>query len=212
MATSRARWSWATSESEADEFRAEARGLVGEQLAEVRYVTLDYRSDDFRGTTVGPRVISSADEWVQPSWRHPACDTVDHAVELQTASGRHFTASWESPGRIEGLGLRELPAIGAAVLPEGQAAIWVVSTEPGWRNLIGQTITSAELRYEPWEKSGALWCRRIDLRVDDAPVVLILAEGRYGADDMAPSADNVAVLFREVGNLPWTADEVRGPQ
>ena len=195
MVIRRVRWSWSKDEIEAGEFRAEARELVGEELAAVHYITLDYRREEFRGDVVGPRPITSPTEWTDPCWRHPACHTVDHAVELRTASERVFTASWESPGRIEGLGLRELPAIGSAVDEDRDVAIWDVSATPGWRSLIGGRVSSVDLHYERWDGSGALWCRRIDLRIDGRPVVLLLAEGKPWTEDLAPSADNVAVLF-----------------
>ena len=72
----------------------QVRELVGETLAGIRYVNLDYLGEQFRGEARGPRLIESAEEWAEPTWRHPACDTVDWAVELHAKSSRTFTVSW----------------------------------------------------------------------------------------------------------------------
>ena len=60
---------------EAAEFQAEAGRLVGEVLSEVRYITLDYGSDQYRGDVVGPRNVTSPDEWARPQWSHNAYAT-----------------------------------------------------------------------------------------------------------------------------------------
>src|SRR5437763_8323129 len=104
-------WSWAASSEEADDFQSEAAELIGETVAAVRYVNLDYLAEQFRGQARGPRLIESSAEWAEATWRHPSCDTVDWAVELLTQSGRYFTVSWDSPGMQEGIGLRKLSAI-----------------------------------------------------------------------------------------------------
>ena len=178
------------------EFEREAAGLVGEVIATVHYVTLDYFAERFRGTAQGPRYIESAAEWDEPTWRHPSCDTVDFAVELATGSGRHFTVSWESPGMKEGIGLRELPAIGTAVDERADAAIWDVTARSGWRDVVGQEVTDVVLHYEEWGEGAARWCSWITMQAERTRVELILGEGRYNVDTGPdPSADNVAVLF-----------------
>lgn len=204
MSSERPHWSWASDDDDATRFRAESQGILGEVLAEVRYIDIDYRSENFRGDAIGLRMIVNPDEWVAPTWVHEACDTVDFAVELVTESGRRFTASWESPGWVEGLGLRELPAIGTAVSETAQAAIWDVSERSRWSELIGHRVDVAELCYEPWDTSGALWCRRIDLRFEGHDVSLLLAEGPFDVDCLAPSADNVAVVFGSDVDPPWS--------
>ena len=156
-------WSWAQSPREAEEFQSEAATLVGETLVTVLYIDLDYRADEFRGDAKGPRPIRSADEWEKPTWRHPSCDTVDMAVELHTESGRKFTVAWESPGRIEGLGLRGMPAMGTAVSEGADLAVWDVSERSAWVNLIGQDVRTVTLHYEPWGEGAALWCRWITI-------------------------------------------------
>ena len=127
MSMVRAGWSWAESTEEAERYRAEASGLVGQAIERVRYWNLDYFADRFRHGAVGTRPIESEEEWEVATWRHPACDTVDFAVELETQTGGSFAVSWESPGRVEGLGLRELPALDNAFSEDAAVALWDVT-------------------------------------------------------------------------------------
>lgn len=186
------RWSWARDRDEADGFQAEASRLVGQVLSEVKYVDLDY-SEEHRGQVVGPRLVSAASEWAQSPWRHRVGDDVGHAVEFRTVSGSVFTASWESPGEAEGIGLRACSAIGAAVVVDGNVAVWDVSSTPRWRRLIGKQIDSVDLRYEAWD--DCLWCQRIDLGIGAHRVGLHLAEVGRQSGELAPSSDNIVVTF-----------------
>lgn len=197
-------WSWAESASEAEEFQAEANGLVGETIARVRYINLDYSPERFGGDDAGPRDIEDDSEWESPTWRHPACDSVDFGVEIEVVSGRRFTVSYESPGRREGIGLRQLSALGTAVSEDFNAAVWDVTGEPGWRAFVDQQVRTVTLHYEPWDETAALWCRWITLEAGPAKVEFLLAEG--GVDKPAepsPSADNVAVLFHPYKLPSW---------
>ncbi|MGH9186076.1 MAG: hypothetical protein ACRD0U_09725 [Acidimicrobiales bacterium] len=123
----------------------QAEALVGEVVANVRYLNIDFCAEQYRGQVIGPRAIDSDEEWTEPTWRHPACDTVDFAVELETASGRRFTASWDSPGMQEGLGLGEPPAVGCAVGEDQNVAIWDVTNRTPWRGLIGRPVERVTL-------------------------------------------------------------------
>ena len=58
MSTVRAGWSWAESPEEAEEYRAEARGLVGQSIERVRYWNLDYFADRFRHETMTAQLRS----------------------------------------------------------------------------------------------------------------------------------------------------------
>lgn len=203
MTSARPRWSWANNRDEADGFIAEADRLVGQSLVGVRYIDIDYRSDTYRGDAAGPRVIDSVEEWREPTWAHAACHSVDFAVELLTGTGARFTVSWESPGMREGLGLREFEAVGTAVGADADVAIWDVSHQPQWRELMEKLVESVDLCYEPWGHSEALWCRRTDLRVGGRGIALLLAEGVWQSDDLVPSADNVAIVFGEHVTPPW---------
>src|SRR5207248_2849529 len=156
--------------------------LVGETLAGIRYVNLDYLGEQFRGEARGPRLIESAEEWAEPTWRHPACDTVDWAVELHAKSSRTFTVSWDSPGMQEGIGLRKLVAIGTAVDERADAAIWDVTERNGWRDLVGHAVTDVVMHYREWGEGAARWCPWITVRFDTATVEFILGEGRPDHD------------------------------
>jgi len=194
----RIRWSWAESDDQMEAFRSEANGLVGQSLTSVAYYLVDYGADDHRQGAVGPRHISSATELADPYWRHPSCDTVDFAVQFTTAAGRVFTVSWEIPGRVEGIGLREVSAVGQALTESAVAAVWDVTNEATWSDLIGQVVEDVQLEYEPWtEDSKAQWCMQISLRVGEAQIFLRLAEGEFGTDRIVPSADNIAVIRRK---------------
>lgn len=130
-----------------------------------------------------------------PHWRHPAFHSVDFAVELRTAAGPIFTVSWESPGEIEGLGLREGPAVGMAISDDALAAVWDVSPTAPWQRVIGGRVNSVQLLYQPWDGRGPLWCRRIEMNVHDHTVIFLLAEGSSDSDSLVPSANNIAVRF-----------------
>jgi hypothetical protein len=197
MSLMRPSWSWAESPSEAEEFQAEASGLVGQTIARVRYVNIDYLAEQFRGGAIGPRTIESEVEWEHPTWSYPACDTVDFGVEIETVAGRHFTASWESPGPHEGLGLRPLTLLGAAVDERADCAVWDVTWRSGWRSFVHKVVERVTLHYGPWgDGSAALWCSWITLEVDSRPIEFLLADAsRADEAEVAPSADNVAVLF-----------------
>jgi hypothetical protein len=189
-------WSWAESQAVADAYQAEAGRLVGERITAVRYLNIDYLLDHFRHGEVGPRQIEADEEWDQPTWRHPACDTVDFAVELDTRSGRHFTISWERPGTREGLGLRELVAFGNAFREDTEVAVWDVTRQSGWPDLVGKVVSEVVMHYERWDDAGALWCPWITFKMDRKEVAFLLAEGQADKPDAPePSANNVAVLF-----------------
>jgi hypothetical protein len=64
-------------------------------------------------------------------------------------------------------------------------------------------VDSVELFYESWDVTGALWCRRIDLGVGEQSVTLLLAEGTWDDDTLAPSADNIAVVSGSEIEYAW---------
>ncbi len=202
-------WSSAETPEAAGAFRAEASRLAGEVIARVCYVDIDYRAEDFRNATTGPRAIERDVEWADPTWRHAACDSVDFGVEIETVTGRRFTVSWETPGWREGLGLRELPLLGNAVDRDARVAIWDVTTRSSWAELVGQQVTSVELHYEPWDESGAVWCSWISVRIGARNVEFVLGDGSSEGDEIAPAADNVAVIFGECRLPAWLVERQR---
>ncbi len=60
-------WSWAASRPEVAERVRHARRLVGQRLAVVRYVDIDYRHDQVAPDWEGPRHIVEAGEWRNPT-------------------------------------------------------------------------------------------------------------------------------------------------
>jgi hypothetical protein len=199
-------WSWAESQAAADEYQREASGLVGETIEAVRYLNLDYLTEGFRHGEVGPRRIVADPERDQPTWRHPACDSVDFAVEIDTRSGRHFTIAWETPGARLGLGLRELLALGNAFREDTEVAIWDVTRQGEWRDLVGKAVSAVTMHYERWDNDGALWCPWMTVVIDGKSVEFLLTEGQPDKPDSpAPCGNNVAVVFGPCALPGWLA-------
>ncbi len=187
-------WSWVETLAEVEETRARARQIVGLQLAAVRYCDLDYVQPDRPDGSRGARYVTGEDECRDPTWRFPFGDSVDHGVEFEMACGRRFTVSWDSPGWHEGIWIREVPVVGAAVAPEASVAIWDVSRAGRWDQLVGQRVSDVSLAYRPWAPNEGYWCSRITPTIQGSNVELLLGEG--GADnELHRSADNIAVLF-----------------
>ncbi len=191
-------WSWVASAVELGERREHARRLQGLGLAVVRYINLDYSRLD-RRIRDGPRAITDATEWAEPTWQRQSFDAVDYGVELQTDGGRVFSATWDLPGALqEGIGLRKVPLLGTALSEDANVAVWNGTQQSRWSAFIGATISDVELAYEPWTQPQGFWCTRITLHFSDARVDMVL--GDVGADaELRPSADNIAVLFFPAG-------------
>jgi hypothetical protein len=187
-------WSWVKTLAEVDDARAHARRLADLKLAVVRYYDLDYLQPDRPDGVLGARLIADEDEWRQPTWRFPFGDSVDYGVELETACGRCFTVSWDSPGCHEGIWIRESPLVGAALAPEANVAVWDVSHAGRWDQFAGQLVSDVRLAYKPWAKGDGYWCSRITLTIVGCEIQMVL--GDAGPDNrLRTSADNIAVLF-----------------
>ena len=170
--------------------------MVGRRVERVRYFDIDYRAEQYRHEEVGPRTIKSEAEWSDPSWACSACDSVDFAVELETTDGARFTVSWDAPGMMEGLGLRELSASGSAFLADADVAVWDVSDTPQWAAVRYADVTSIEMHYEWWDDSGeARWCSWISVELGSHVIEFVLGEGDRSNDGVLPSSDSVAVIF-----------------
>lgn len=193
----RVRWSWAASAEEAETWRTEARALVGRHIERIRYFEIDYGAELYRRDVVGPRAIESEEEWANAPWSQSVCDSVDHAVELETSDGAFFTVSWDPPGVLmEGLGLRELPAIGNAVRTDADVAVWDVSDTEPWKAVREVEVTAVEMHYDRWDDAGeALWCSWISVELGGDVIEFVLGEGDRAKACVLPSADNVAVIF-----------------
>jgi hypothetical protein len=195
MRFERPNWSWAPDQRAAAAYQAEAERLVGEIVTKVRYFNIDYFALKSGRETDCAREIQSAEEWVDPTWAYVSCDSVDFAVELMTQSDRFFTVSWESPGTREGIGLRELSALGNAVAEDHASAVWDVSDRSRWQQFVGGPVRNVKLKYEPWGHGKALWCTNITIAFDDGNVSFELAECSKSDPALVPSVDNIAVMF-----------------
>jgi hypothetical protein len=194
-------WSWVETLDEVQERRQHARRLIGLQLGAVRYCEIDYAMLDRPQGQEGPRHVVSGAEWQEPSFRFDFGDSVDYGVELETACGRVFTVSWDSPGSHEGIWLRELPLVGQAVLADANSAIWEVSRAGRWDRFIGCEVSDVWLHYRPWASDDGYWCTRVTLTIDGSDVQLLA--GQAAAGRLAPAADNIAVLFSAAGLPEW---------
>jgi hypothetical protein len=192
--------SWVGSLAEVEERRQHARRLTGLRLAAVRYCLLDYAMPD-RPLGQGPRLVVSAAEWERPSFRHDFGDTADHGVELVTENGQVFTVSWDSPGWHEGIWLRELPLIGKAVTADANTAIWDVSLAGRWDEFIGHEICDVRLHYRHWAPDEGYWCSRITVTVRGRDIEFLGGKAESGV--LAPSADDIAVLFPPIALPEW---------
>jgi hypothetical protein len=195
-------FSWVSTTAEKDERVSHGEQLVGQLLAAVRYVNLDYRRFELAESLNGPREITDEQEWQKPTWRFPGCDSVDHAVELTIGDGRRFTVTWDPPGWIEGIGLREQPAIGYAVSDTADVALWDVSDRSGWSSLVGSVLTGVEMHYHPWINPTGFWCSRVTLDLGPHRVELLLGEAHIDGQ-IAPSADNIVVFFDPIALPQW---------
>jgi hypothetical protein len=185
-----------------EERRQHAQRVVGLKLAAVRYCEIDYAMMDRPAGQEGPRQVVSAAEWQKPSFRYAFGDCTDHGVELETACGRVFTVSWDSPGWHEGIWLRELPLVGEAVLAEVNTAIWDVSRAGRWDRFIGHEISRVQLHYRPWAPGDGYWCTRITVTVCGSDIEFLGGQAEAG-QILAPSADDIAVLFPPARLPEW---------
>lgn len=191
-------WSWVASLAEVEERRQHARRLVGLRLATVRYCDGDFREDPLEG----PRQVVSAAEWAEPSFRYEFGDWTDYGLELETACGRLFTVSWDTPGWHEGIWLRELPLLGEAVLADASTAIWDVSRAGRWDRFIGNEISDVKLHYREWGPDDGYWCNRVTITIGGSDIQLL--GGQPSAEQtLAPAATSIAVLFPPARLPEW---------
>jgi hypothetical protein len=179
--------------------------MVGLRLAEVRYVDIDYHGIGQATRPRGPRHVMDEAEWRAPSWRYPGCDSVDYGVELTMTGGRTFTVTWDRPGWAEGIGVREQPLMGFAVIEGADVAVWDVSGRSRWASLVGLTPTEVVMHYRPDTQPIGFWCSRITINFDDRRVELMLGQGERDGT-VAPSFDNIAVIFDENALPAWERD------
>ena len=188
--------SWVPSMGEVEQRRQDARRLVGSKIECVRYVDIDYRQTERPDGALGPRAIVDSDEWAEPTWLYSSCHSLDYGVELELSTTDSVSVTWQPPGLHEGLVLHR-GAIGTVLRPDANVAVWDVSTRPEWAEVLTEAITGVDLHYKAWGPTvdDGFWYSRITLSMGVTPIDFILGEGRPDTDEVARSADNVAVLF-----------------
>ena len=199
-------WSFAPSAAERDARIRDAQPLVGLRLARVRYFDLDWI--DY---PTSARTIVEPQEWQQPPWRHPTCDTIDWGLELESTTGRVFSISWDRPVG-DSMGISEQPMLDGC-----GDAIWDVTERSRWRNHIGHVISGITLHYFPWSPTGVWeddrwpdgwWCPRITIDFGGPVVEVLLAKTLSDDHILFPVHDNMAVVF-ESDELPgWVKSAV----
>ncbi len=195
--------SWVSNETDRDERVRHAARLVGLSIAAVRYFDIDYGRSERGIEEAGPRSITDTAEWALPSWRFEGADSLDYGLELETAEGRVFSITWDPPGPIEGIGIREEPLLGNALRPDAEIAVWDVSEQGRWHDHLG-VVSAVTMHYEPWDDdSGAWWCDRITIHIGPSVVEILLAEVAPDTKAIAKSADSVVVLFNPAELPVW---------
>ena len=195
-------WSWAASAPEVAERREHVEGLVGKRITLVRYVTLDYRREEFRPELIdsGVRFIEDARELERPTWTCPGFDAVDFGVELETIDAEIWSLTWDPPGEHEGIGLRKGPLFGS--FADGLTAVWEATRSSLWSPIVGSPIAAVELHYTPWDPpSPGFWCPRISLITHDARLEVVMGGNDHGR--LVASANNIAILAPETPLPPW---------
>lgn len=196
-------WGFAESSAEVEHHQHEAARLVGQQVVEARYYTLDYKRDQLRRGLTGLHWVTAQAEWDEPTWLTPRCDSLDYGVELRSQTGRLYSITWDPPGWREGLGIRETPFAESVLRPTADAAAWEVTSQSTWATVLRSPVTSVDLNFIPWgETSDQYWCTRVTIRLGDNTVVMMLGEGTADGR-IEPSADNIAVLFDESHLPAW---------
>ncbi|GAA3287360.1 hypothetical protein GCM10020218_050750 [Dactylosporangium vinaceum] len=89
----------------------------------------------------------------------------------------------------------EQPLLGCAVLPDSDIAIWDVTRRSGWAGFAGETVMDVQLDYKP--QDGGFWCPRATVGFARGTVELLMGEARAPGWTLQPSADNIAVVYRQ---------------
>ena len=197
-------WSWAATVLDVAERRGHVEGLVGNRIAIVRYVTIDYLREELHPELIdsGVRLIEDNREWELPTWRCDGFDAVDFGVELETMDGEIWSLTWDPPGDHEGIGIRKGPLIGSVVVPDRLTAVWDATLTPLWSPMLRAPIAAVELHYVPWDPpSPGFWCHRISFVTQDARLEVVMGDNEYGR--LVASANNVAILAPDTPLPHW---------
>lgn len=196
-------WGFAESTGEVSRRRNEAAAIIGEQITNVVYFSLDYQRHELRPGARGVHWVTDPTELLAPTWHTLLCDSLDFGVELRTMSGRHFSITWDPPGWREGMGIRETQFIESVLRPTTDVAAWEVTTHSQWSSRLQNPVASVDLHFLPWgESTDQYWCSRVTLGFGDSDVIMMLGEGTQDGQ-IAPSSDNIAVLFDQSDLPEW---------
>lgn len=166
--------------------------LVGERIARVRYVDLEYDDPEQGAAAADPgRRSIEADAELHG---------LDYGLEIDFASGAQWWCTWQIPG-AEGESL--LSGVGRALTREVQGArVWDVSDVPPWSMVADVPITNVRILWDHWPadatvSSPELWCQNAYLIAfgDGTELVIALGERDVGSGDFRPTADNLAVFL-----------------
>jgi hypothetical protein len=188
--------SWVATETEVQQRRDDARGLIGSRLERVRYVDIDYRQPDRVDGSRGARNILDPTEWADPTWAFPTCHSLDFGAVLEFEAFGSVAVGWEPPGIHEGLALAR-GGIELLVSPDANAAVWDVTGRVQWSDYTGGEVSDVDVHYKAWDSRAdeGFWASRITLWFDGTAIDLILGEGRPDDTAIYRSADNLAVVF-----------------
>lgn len=125
---------------------------------------------------MGARIITDPEDWLSRSGDSLAGTPSTTGSNSTPRPVAHGPCPWQPPGFTEGLAVYDSPLVPDVF--EAGVAVWDVSAEPPWAACLGERIVAVEPDYEPWDASGAWWCRRLHLRFPNLRVNLFEAEGR----------------------------------
>jgi hypothetical protein len=178
--------------------------LVGQRLAGVRYVTVDYDRWQLAPDSTGRRSIIDDKEWRSPSWRYSSGDSVDFGIELVMQEGTPISITWDSPGPREGLVIHD-----GIISRHANAAVWDVAVQSKWEGFIGHDVTEVVPHFAKWGQSASeLWLPRISVHFGKSRVELLLGQIEHNGTQLVPAANNVAILFNPSQLPGWIPAEV----
>lgn len=173
---------WAASTRARAAIAAAAEELVGETIREVRYVVpagADVLSYD-------APVHHEGFDWISP---------VGMGIEFETTSDRLFFAVWIL--EQNGCGVLVGPGSVADRFENSDLIPIAVTDTESWRPHIGSKITGVDLHWGRVNTEGfdAVWSVRLSYSDSDAVEIALASADEFG--ELAPSDDDLAVIFDE---------------
>jgi hypothetical protein len=186
---------WAETLPEVAARQSAASALVGQTLASVRYIHIDYTRFDREDLQVeGAREITDEAEWEQPDWKYSTFHSIDYAIELTTKSGDEYFITYDLPGMTESMSFGAGQFRSTHLSSEANIAIWDVSSSGPWSRAVGKPVERVQLDYEPWSEHGGYWCTAVVLHVGGDQIRVVFGEGQMDGT-LGPAYENLAVLL-----------------